>query len=132
MTRTLQKNIRVRPEQWECLEDAARERHTIANQLLLELAMEALDRREWPQTDLEILMMRSCVFAAQATARDMMAAGVPSRSFGAIGSRVWTAHETCHGLAEAAAHERDGRGTYGRLRAGGDVRPTDDVRSHSA
>ena len=75
MTRTLQKNIRVRPEQWERLEDAARERDTTANQLLLELAMEALDRREWPRTDLEILMLRSCVFAAQATVRDMIAAG---------------------------------------------------------
>jgi hypothetical protein len=75
MTRTLQKNIRVRPEQWERLEDAARERDTTANQLLLELAMEALDRREWPKTDLEILMLRSCVFTAQAAVRDMIAAG---------------------------------------------------------
>ena len=75
MTGTLQKNVRVRPEQWERLEDAARERDMTANQLLLELAMEALDRREWPRTDLEILMLRACVFAAQATARDMIAAG---------------------------------------------------------
>ena len=72
MTRTLQKNIRVRPEQWKRLEDAARERDTTANQLLLQLAMEALDRREWPQSDVEILMLRSCVFAAQAAARDMI------------------------------------------------------------
>ena len=75
MTRTLQKNIRVRPEQWKRLEDAAQERDTTANQLLLELAMEALDRREWPKTDLEILVLRSCVFAAQAAVRDMIAAG---------------------------------------------------------
>ena len=75
MTRTLQKNIRVLPEQWDRIEGAARERDTTANQLLVELAMEALDRREWPQTDLEILLLRSCLFTAQAVARDMIAAG---------------------------------------------------------
>ena len=37
--------------------------------------MEALDGREWPRTDLEILMLRSCVFTAQAIARDMIAGG---------------------------------------------------------
>lgn len=75
MTRTLQKNIRVLPEQWDRIESAARERDMTANQLLVELAMEALDRREWPQTDLEILLLRSCLFTAQAIARDMIAAG---------------------------------------------------------
>ena len=75
MTRTLQKNIRVLPEQWDRIEDAARERDMTANQLLVELAMEALDRREWPKTDLEILLLRSCLFTAQALARDMVAAG---------------------------------------------------------
>ena len=55
MTRTLQKNIRVLPEQWERLEDAAQDRDLTANQLLVELAMEALDRREWPQSRLEVL-----------------------------------------------------------------------------
>ena len=75
MTRTLQKNIRVLPEQWDRIESAARERDMTANQLLVELAMEALDRREWPQTDLEILLLRSCLFTAQAVARDMVAAG---------------------------------------------------------
>lgn len=75
MTRTLQKNIRVLPEQWNRIEAAARERNLTANQLLVELAMEALERREWPRTDLEVLMLRSCVFTAQAVARDMIAAG---------------------------------------------------------
>ena len=37
--------------------------------------MEALDRREWPRTDLEIQLLRSSVFTAQAIARDMIAAG---------------------------------------------------------
>ena len=75
MTRTLQKNIRVLPEQWNRIEAAARERNLTANQLLVELAMEALEHREWPRTDLEILMLRSSVFTAQAIARDMIAAG---------------------------------------------------------
>ena len=75
MTRTLQKNIRVLPDQWDRIEAAAKDRDLTANQLLVELAMEALDRREWPQTDLETIMLRSCVFTAQATARALVAAG---------------------------------------------------------
>ena len=75
MTRTLQKNIRVLPEQWERLENAAQDRDLTANQLLVELAMEALERREWPRSRLEVLLLRSCVFTAQAVARDMIANG---------------------------------------------------------
>ena len=37
--------------------------------------MDAFDRSQWPRTDLEIFMVRSCLFTAQATARDMMEAG---------------------------------------------------------
>ena len=54
MVRTLQKNIRVTPEQWKRIENAARERDVSANRLMVELAMEALDRREWPCTEHEI------------------------------------------------------------------------------
>ena len=75
MTRTLQKNVRVTPEQWNRIESAARERDVSANRLVVELAMEALDRREWPHTDLEIQLLRSSMFTAQAIARDMIAAG---------------------------------------------------------
>ena len=75
MVQTVQKNIRVTPEQWERIEQAADERGTSANQLLLELAIEALDRREWPRTEAEIYLLRSAMFAAQAIARDMAAAG---------------------------------------------------------
>ena len=39
------------------------------------LAMEALDRHEWPRTELEIQLLRSTLFTAQATARDMIADG---------------------------------------------------------
>ena len=72
MARTLQKNIRVTPEQWNRIENAARERDISANRLVVELAMEALDRREWPRTELEIQLLRSSMFTAQAIARDMI------------------------------------------------------------
>ena len=75
MVQTVQKNIRVTPEQWQRIERAADERGTSANQLLLELAIEALDRRQWPRTEAEIHLLRSAMFTAQAIARDMKAAG---------------------------------------------------------
>ena len=75
MVQTVQKNIRVTPEQWERIEKAADERGISANQLLVELAMEALDRRQWPRTEAEIYLLRSAMFTAQAMARDMAAAG---------------------------------------------------------
>ena len=75
MVQTVQKNIRVSPEQWERIETVARERNVSANQLVVELATEALDRRAWPQTEAEIYLLRSAMFTAQAMARDMKAAG---------------------------------------------------------
>ena len=75
MVQTVQKNIRLSPEQWERIEKAAEEREVSANQLLVELAIEALDRREWPRTRAEIYLLRSAMFTAQAMARDMAAAG---------------------------------------------------------
>ena len=75
MVQTVQKNIRVTPEQWERIDNAAHERGVSANQLLVELAIEALDRREWPRTEAEIYLLRSAMFTAQAMARDMDAAG---------------------------------------------------------
>ena len=75
MVQTVQKNIRLTPGQWERIEKAAEEREVSANQLLVELAMEALDRRQWPRTEAEIYLLRSAMFTAQAMARDMAAAG---------------------------------------------------------
>ena len=75
MVQTVQKNIRVTPEQWARIENAADKRGISANQLLVELAIEALDRREWPRTEAEIHLLRSVMFTAQAIARDMEAAG---------------------------------------------------------
>ena len=75
MAQTLQKNIRATPGQWKRIEKEADDRGVSANQLVVELAMEALDHREWPRTEHEIQLLRSAMFAAQAIARDMERAG---------------------------------------------------------
>ena len=75
MVQTLQKNIRVTSEQWDRIEDAAREREVSPNQLVIELALEALDRRSWPSSEAEIHLLRSAMFTAQAIALDMEKAG---------------------------------------------------------
>ena len=75
MAKTLSKTVRVTEEQWIRVENEARERNESPNHLLVQLAMEALDRREWPRTELEIHLLRSSLFTAQAMARDMIAKG---------------------------------------------------------
>ena len=71
----LEKHIRVHPEQWRRLEAAAAGSPLTPNQIVVELAMEALDRSEWPRTESEIHLLRSAMFTAQATMRDMRKAG---------------------------------------------------------
>ena len=73
--KALHKHIRVLPEQWERIERAAQGTALSANQLVIELAIEALDRRECPATETEIRVARASLFAVQAIARDLMAAG---------------------------------------------------------
>ena len=75
MVQTIQKNIRVTPEQWKRVEKEAERRDISPNRLVVDLAMEALERREWPRTEAEIHLLRSAMFAAQAIIRDMEAAG---------------------------------------------------------
>ena len=75
MPKTLSKTVRVTEEQWSHVETAARKRNESPNHVLVKLAMEALDRQEWPRTELEIHLLRSTLFTAQATARDMIANG---------------------------------------------------------
>ena len=72
---TIQKNIRLTPEQWKRVEKEAEKRDVSPNQLVGKLAMEALERREWPRTEVEIHLLHSAMFAAQAIIRDMEAAG---------------------------------------------------------
>ena len=75
MAQTQQKNIRFTAEQWERIENAAREREVSPNQLVADLTLEALDRRGWPRTEAEIRVARASLFAAQALARGLIAEG---------------------------------------------------------
>ena len=75
MAKTLSKTVRVTEAQWIRVETAARKRNESPNHLLVQLAMKTLDRREWPRTELEIHLLRSSLFTAQAMARDMIANG---------------------------------------------------------
>ena len=75
MAQSLQKNIRVTDEQWTRIEEAARERQVSPNRIVVELAIEALDRRQWPGTEAEIKVARASLFAAQALARGLIADG---------------------------------------------------------
>ena len=75
MPKTLSKTVRVTVEQWNRVENAAGKRNESPNHLLVKLAIEALDQHEWPRTELEIQLLRSTLFTAQAMARDMLAKG---------------------------------------------------------
>ena len=73
--RVLHQHVRGSPEQWERLEQAAQGTPYSPNQVLVQLAMEALDRREWPRNDTEMRVARASLFAAQAIARKLIADG---------------------------------------------------------
>ena len=75
MSETVQRNIRVGPVQWERIEIAAMGSNLTAKQLVIGLALEALNRSEWRRTKYEIRLLRSSMFTAQAVACDMIAAG---------------------------------------------------------
>ena len=75
MAKTMSKTVRVTDYQWKRVETAARVLNQSPNHLLVQLALEALDRREWPRSELEIRLLRSTLFTAQATARNMIAEG---------------------------------------------------------
>ena len=75
MAKTMTKSVRVTDEQWNRIENAVGNSKLSPNHLLVQLAMEALDRREWPRTELEIRLLRSTLFTAEVTARNMIAEG---------------------------------------------------------
>ena len=75
MERTIKKHICLLPEQCERIERAAHGTALTANQLVMELAIEVLDRRDWPKTEAEIRVARASLFTAQAVARDLIAPG---------------------------------------------------------
>ncbi len=73
--KALHKHVRIAPEQWERLEQAAQGTPHSPNQILVELAMEALDRREWPSTEVEMHVARASLFTAQSIALYLIATG---------------------------------------------------------
>ena len=75
MAKTMTKSVRVTDEQWNRIENAVGNSKLSPNHLLVQLAMEALDRREWPRTELEVRLLRSTLFTAEVTARNMIAEG---------------------------------------------------------
>ena len=75
MAKTIGRHIRIDEDHWRRIESLAEARNTSPNQLLVALAVEALDRCEWPKTELELQLLRSAMFAAQAIARGMIADG---------------------------------------------------------
>ena len=75
MAKTLGRHIRIGEDHWRRIEALAEARDTSPNRLLVTLAVEALDRREWPRTEREVQLLRSAMFAAQALARTMIADG---------------------------------------------------------
>ena len=75
MPQTIQKDIRVTPEQWNRIEKTARERDISPNQLVINLVMDALDRGEWPSNETEIRVARASLFTAQIIARGLIATG---------------------------------------------------------
>ena len=75
MANTVNKHIRVDENDWKRIENVAREQGISPSRLLISATLEAIDGREWPRTEAEIYLLRSAMFAAQAIARDMEAAG---------------------------------------------------------
>ena len=75
MAKTMSKSVRVTDEQWKRIETAVGNSKQSPNHLLVQLAMEALDRRAWPRSELEIRLLRSTLFTAEVTARKMIAEG---------------------------------------------------------
>ena len=75
MANTVNKHIRVDENDWNRIEIAAREQGISPTRLMVSTTLEAIDGRQWPRTEAEIYLLRSAMFAAQAIARDMEAAG---------------------------------------------------------
>ena len=75
MANTLNKHIRVDEDDWKRIDEEATRRGISPNRLLITSTLEAIDGPKWPRTEAEIYLLRSAMFAAQAIARDMAAAG---------------------------------------------------------
>ena len=75
MGNTINKHIRVDQDHWRRIEKAAHERGISPSRLMISATLEAIEGREWPRTEVEIHLLRSAMFTAQAIIRDMERAG---------------------------------------------------------
>ena len=73
--KTRNMRIRILPEQWARVEKAASGTMQNPNELLVQLAMEALDQRELFGKDARVRVARASLFAAQVLARGLIADG---------------------------------------------------------
>ena len=71
----MREHIRIIPEQWQCLERAAAGTVYSANQLLVELAMEAFDHHDSSGAEAELGVARASLFTAQSISRELLADG---------------------------------------------------------
>ncbi len=75
MARTLQSNIRVMSDQWNRIENVAEDRDILTNWLLDSLQWRFWTGRNSPRTEAETRVTAASLFAAQAIARGLIAAG---------------------------------------------------------
>ncbi len=73
--KTQSRRIRILPEQWERIEKAVAGTNQNPNELLVQLAMEALDQRELFGKEGRVHVARASLFAAQVLARGLIAEG---------------------------------------------------------
>ncbi len=66
--KTIKKTIRVKPEQWKLIEHAVDGTRLTTNQLVIELAIEALERCRMFSPEAEIRVARLSIFTAQTIA----------------------------------------------------------------
>ena len=75
MVQTIQQKIKIMLEQCRRVEKEATDRDVSPNRLVVELAMEAVERWKLPRTEAKIHPFHPGIFAAQAIARGMESTG---------------------------------------------------------
>ena len=71
---TLNKHIRVDEDHWARIEAAANRRGISPSRLQSKSILQAIEGGQWPRTEVDIRMYRSCLFTAQILAHDFLAA----------------------------------------------------------
>ena len=93
------------------LEKEAEKREKSLNRLVVELAIEAIERREWLRIEAEIHLLRSAVFAARAIIRDIERAGGRMRSSESAGISPKLRRKSRANRREIDLRERKSQGT---------------------